>query len=313
MTLATHRTTPEYVKPQIETPILLGKHQDSIQGCKHGHSTDGRNCYSQSESRQRMNPYTSAAHDAHSIFRLDGLRDFLEYAQSRTRLMSFSEWDGEPGILLRHDVDYELGPAGRVAELESEIGVRSTFFVMVSNALYNPASRSGREILRDIAASGCEIGLHFNPRAYRAKENLTARVADEAEILRLASGVEVRSVSIHEPSVFGHYPLFDGYINAYDPGIFNPHVYLSDSRMEFSQDPYEFIERSKDSTVQILLHPFHFTPNGEGYVEIFASGLAQRAELVDSTFSTNSTYVAARGENLLEVAAQLSRDRGETE
>jgi hypothetical protein len=51
-------------------------------------------------------------------------------------------------------------------------------------------------------------------------------------------GEKIESVSIYNPSVLGKYPLFEEYINAYDPRIFGEDRYISDSEQNFRHDPY---------------------------------------------------------------------------
>ena len=43
-------------------------------------------------------------------------------------------------IIMRHDVDNSLSQAVRLAELEEECGVQSTFFVLLRTDFYNAAS-----------------------------------------------------------------------------------------------------------------------------------------------------------------------------
>lgn len=69
-------------------------------------------------------------------------------------------------VILRHDIDYDMGQAVRLAELEAEEGVRSTYFVLLRTDFYNAASRAGQEALQRIQALGHEIGLHFDEASY---------------------------------------------------------------------------------------------------------------------------------------------------
>lgn len=69
-------------------------------------------------------------------------------------------------VVLRHDIDNSLSQAVRLAELEAEEGVRSTWFVLLRTDFYNPASRNGLEKLRRIQSLGHEIGLHFDEASY---------------------------------------------------------------------------------------------------------------------------------------------------
>lgn len=69
-------------------------------------------------------------------------------------------------VILRHDVDQSLSQAVRLAELEAEEGVRSTWFVLLRTDFYNVFSKAGTEALRHIQFLGHDIGLHFDEASY---------------------------------------------------------------------------------------------------------------------------------------------------
>ena len=70
----------------------------------------------------------------------------------------------QTGLLLRLDVDYDLGWAAMTAAVNAEEGVHATYFVLVASDLYNPASERGRTALAGIAGHGQSIGLHYHHR-----------------------------------------------------------------------------------------------------------------------------------------------------
>ena len=172
---------------------------------------------------------------------------------------------------------------------------------MVTSAAYNPLSPRNRGILHEMAQMPLEIGLHFDPSIYGVKplEDLLPYVAEEAAVIQSITQRPIDSVSIHNPSVHNQYVLFPGYRNAYDPKIFNPELYLSDSRMVFSRDVIDFAERANTSAIQVLLHPLHFTEEGDAYPEIACRLVAQFANELDATFRVNSTYASLMPTDLL--------------
>jgi len=146
---------------------------------------------------------------------------------------------------------------------------------------------------------GFEIGLHFDPTLYD-EETMRSAVDREIEILSFAVGSEVRSISLHNPSISGQYPLFDGYRNAYDPAIFDDDCYLSDSRMQFrGKDPYEFVKRAIEKPIQVLLHPMHFSPEGGGYDAVVSDGIQQYIQRIHKSFQPNATYVIDVGDDIM--------------
>lgn len=57
--------------------------------------------------------------------------------------------------VLRHDIDRCLGCAYRLAQLEKDMGVRSTYYVRYLDGVYVP------EVLESIEAMGHEVGYHY--------------------------------------------------------------------------------------------------------------------------------------------------------
>jgi hypothetical protein len=228
-----------------------------------------------------------------SPFSYTAVRELLEHLRSRYDIYTLRDWDGGPGLILRHDVDLDVAPALEFAKLELDCGIRSSYFFLTTCPTYNPAATPNRRKISEIADLGFEVGLHFDASVYENLPDDELRVHLDAEISLMASiaGHKVESVSLHNPTTSGRYPLFAGLHNAYDPAIFGPDRYLSESRMLFRHDPYEFTERAKDGVVQLLLHPEHFTESGLGYVATLRQHLRLVVTNVDAYLRPiNATY-----------------------
>lgn len=246
------------------------------------------------------------------FFRYDEYRAFLTKVSQTETFTPLGSWDGGPAIVLRHDVDFDLAAAYDLALLEHECGVRSTFFVMTTADSYNPMSATNRARLIHMHALGFEIGIHFHPPAYGAPDATEQRrnLDAEAAVLAGITGSPVRAVSIHNPSVHGGYPIFEGYRNAYEPAIFSPERYLSDSRMILRTDPYEFCEKTRGMSRQILLHPMHFTPQGDAYPSILRRIVRDYATTLDEDLRVNETYVSLMPVGLFDSIANGPAPKG---
>ena len=232
------------------------------------------------------------------FFRYESYEKYLLLMRSIAPVVPLGEWSGENAILLRHDIDIDIEAADRLSRIEERTGIRSTFFVCISNHHYNPATAGNRRILKNIVSRGCEIGLHFDPMAYKndPEEHLPSHARTESEFLETLCGCEVRSISLHNPSIHKKFPLFEGFQNAYDPVLFRDEGYLSDSCMDFrGKDPYTFIEGARDRPLQVVLHPIHFTQDGDGYVEIFRRYHVSMIEATDFAMRNNKGYASQFG------------------
>lgn len=209
-------------------------------------------------------------------------------------------------VIMRHDIDVDIYAAMRVAEIESEFDIRSTFFFLTGCEMYNLASPAGRQALRSLVENGFEVGLHFDPLLYpeASGQGLSTAVEREAAWIADISGQAVRSISLHNPSVHKQFPRFDGFINAYDPAFFDPDFYMSDSCMGFrGKDPFKFVELVRERSLQILLHPFHYSEDGGGYPGLYRAYIDRLARRIDDAMQVNSTFVQQMGGRpLIEVA-----------
>ncbi len=237
-----------------------------------------------------------------TFFKYEKLKEFFNYMKSISRVTSFTNWNGNNEIILRSDVDLDIKAAYNLALIEKECDIESTFFIMVTNTFYNPLSLENRKMLSEMANNGFEIGLHFDPTVYGniSANELEDKVNVEAKILESIINKKVESISLHNPSTYRKYPLFNGYKNAYDKNIFSDENYMSDSCMNFrGKNPFEFVKKAKERPIQILLHPEHYSIDGKNYIEIFSNFILNIVNMIDKYFKANPTYKSLIGDEKL--------------
>jgi hypothetical protein len=234
-------------------------------------------------------------HGVQMFFKYNDYIKFMHHMKNVGKIVPLGEWDFSNAIILRHDVDFDIEAAYQLALIEFDCGIRSTFFILTTCYTYNPCSAINREKLKKMADMGFEIGLHFDPTIYDGvcTKTLEQYVAKEADILTSISQKPVKSISLHNPSVHGQYPLFEGYCNAYSNRIFSDSCYLSDSRMDFrGKNPYEFVLNVTKHPVQLLLHPMHYSEEGYTYPDIFYQRLRAYINAIDQGYRiNNSSYL----------------------
>jgi hypothetical protein len=236
------------------------------------------------------------------IFKYSDYKKFLEKLKSKGNCVTFSEWSGLNSFLLRFDVDFDLKKSLILAKINQEYSIKSTFFVLTSSDFYNVLTNVNRKILKEISNTGAEIGLHFDPTAYEFQDDseLKKRVDEEAIILGKIIGKDIKSISLHNPSIYNRYPLFDNYVNAYAPKLFSDKNYIADSRMDFrGKNLFEFIEQVRNSTIQIVLHPFHYNEKEMTYFEIVIEHIENYINFLDADFHLNSAYAEKMDSTLL--------------
>lgn len=108
-------------------------------------------------------------------------------------------------FILRHDIDYSLSAALKMARFEAEQDVRATYFLLLSSENYNLLCEESCTVPRQLAALGHEVGLHYDVRVMyeRCKEGLRTQLQWEIDILSGLTGNTIHSIAMHNPSVHG--------------------------------------------------------------------------------------------------------------
>lgn len=201
--------------------------------------------------------------DAHnSDFTTAHYRDLLALAQRHYRFITYDQLP-QTGkfILWRHDCDFSLNRALRLARLEHAEGIRATYFINPHSEFYNPLEAKQAALIREILALGHAIGLHFDAAYYaiRDEARLEALVMQEAEWLRAWFGAPVSAFSFHNPTPFllgCERATYGGLVNCY-AGYFKTQVgYCSDSNGYWRHRRlYDVLTAAADPCLQVLTHP----------------------------------------------------------
>jgi len=228
------------------------------------------------------------------IFKYSELRSFFNSIKVKRRVTSLANWNNDTDcIILRHDVDLHVKPAYDIALLEKECGIESSFLFLTNADSYNPLSRVNRKMIKQIADWGFDVGLHFDPTIYPGfdADLLQKHVEFECQIISDITQKDVKSISLHNPSIYNQFPIFKGYINAYSDVLFSDENYISDSCMMFrNKDVFTFFDKKIDKPFQLLLHPLHYSETGEDYNTIFNHFAETFLSYIDNDFRANKTY-----------------------
>ena len=202
-------------------------------------------------------------------FTLDRYRELLESLRAAGyTFRSFGE-PAEDSVILRHDVDLSTTAALRMAQVESSLGVTSTYHVLLSSPLYNPFEAVTRVRIKQLESLGHDVALHFSTHAYwdgePADESaLLDRVDAELTALdSLLSEDVAETVSFHIPPEWVLDRSFPGVHSAYEPRYFADIGYVADSGQRWREEPPRVDDLP--STVQLLVHPGLWGASDEGF------------------------------------------------
>ena len=206
--------------------------------------------------------------------------------------------------VLRHDIEFSIDRAYKLAKVESEIGISSTYTVQLRNNTYNALSEKNINAVKEIKKLGHNIGLHQNPPDM-PDNKLVDYILKDIETLENYYNFKVDRFAFHRcgsnPKLLESYVQVPGKINCYDKKFFHyfrgkkPNklnvMYLADSNHIWKYGyPLDF-DFSKINKLQLLTHPFSWSENGGDNYGNFVSLIRERNdELVNSMNTETNTF-----------------------
>lgn len=184
-------------------------------------------------------------------------------------------------IYLRHDVDSSLSKSVPLARIEAELGVQSTYFVMVNSPIYTLFEEESLALMQEIKALGHWVGLHVDSAIMPHIELHSIDELARNLLVALAPFIDLtRVVSFHRPSseILGKH--FESFISTYEPRFFSQIKYLSDSRGKWREDcPCEVLKEGRYPKLQLLMHPIWWSePEQRDVTELAKEVLEVRRE-----------------------------------
>jgi hypothetical protein len=187
-----------------------------------------------------------------------GNYEFISYDDIQKKVYSRT-------LLCRHDVDISMNNALHLAKIESELNVKSTFFLLLHSEFYNLFEKSITNLVFEILSLGHNIGLHFDTSYYNidSRHDLEYWLNCEKEMLQKIFKVDVNVFSFHNPNaeilMFNEWS-YAGMVNTYANDIKKDFDYCSDSNGYWRYKRiYDVISKEKPKKLQILTHPEWWT------------------------------------------------------
>lgn len=165
-------------------------------------------------------------------------------------------------IILRHDVDIDLNLAEKFAQIENKLNIKSTFFVMTNNNLYNLFSKNSKKIIKKILSYGHHIGLHHDISFYQNNNSkiIKKNIDKEIKFFNDVYSYKIRYVSFHKPEKFllKKRIMNKNFISVYNKEfIFSKNIrYISDSGAFWKEEALnKILKNNQKKTIHLLIHP----------------------------------------------------------
>ena len=151
-------------------------------------------------------------------FSYNEYRNIIKLIQQFLPIMDFADITPktEEFCVIRHDIEFSIDRAAKLAEIEKQLGISTTYTVQLRNNTYNALSEKNIELIHYIKSLGHCIALHQNP-PYMPEKELKEYVLKDIETLEHYYGFEVDRYAFHRPKQeqLAMYLDIPGKINCY--------------------------------------------------------------------------------------------------
>tara|TARA_X000000368_G_C22990410_1_gene694070 strand:+ start:217 stop:927 length:711 start_codon:yes stop_codon:yes gene_type:complete len=208
---------------------------------------------------------------------LGNYKDLLNgFKEKKYEFISFDDFKPSFSnqLILRHDIDFDCGLALEMARIEFKENVKSTYFFLLSNNLYNPFSSENLKLIDEIKNLGHDISLHFDASIYK---NVLEGLQKEIKLFNYFFNVKIKIISLHRPSTIGFLSkeilngikdISPNIYTTYSDSFFKKTKYFADSTGEFTEGhPLESIEFKQTKNIQLLIHPIWWIGEGNNKYE----------------------------------------------
>ncbi len=189
----------------------------------------------------------------------------------KTHNFCFFNNSADHDVILRHDIDFSLEDALRIAKIEYDLGIKSTFFILLHSELYNPLGYVSSKLISSILKLGHKIALHYDEIFFeQANVNISDGIKKEIDLLEQHFDTNVDVVSRHNPSIREKkipVKLPNGVVDAMSDKFTVERKYLSDS-VQYWRENCFCNHYNNFTKLQILTHPALWTDEGLSRSEI---------------------------------------------
>ena len=191
-------------------------------------------------------------------------------------------------LIVRHDIDFDVNLAKKIAIIEHELGIASTFFFLLRSPFYSVLEKDNFESIRFIKELGHEISIHFDSTNY---DDIESGVFFELSLFRELFSVDPKIISIHRPDKIFIDNKIDlkGVSHTYEPKFFHDMKYIADSRGSFRYGhPFETKEYLNHQTIHLCIHPIWWMKeNFQSPLDLIESYLSEKSDSLTEAMKSN--------------------------
>ena len=196
-------------------------------------------------------------------FTIDNYRKQLELAlENGFQFILFTDdfQKDRKEILWRHDVEYSPDAALKMAEIENELGLSTTYFFQMHSEFYNILEKYFSDMLLKIKSLGHHIGLHFDSHYYniQLENDLDKFIQQDKEYFEKIFNLKLQVFSFHNTTPFilsCREKMYGGLLNVYSDYYKTKYNYCADSTGYWCYEVLkDVLKDSKITHLQVLVH-----------------------------------------------------------
>lgn len=217
-------------------------------------------------------------------FTLTEYRNLIKLAKKRFGFISYNEYkEHDKFILWRHDVEYSVDEMNTLAMINTEEGIKSTFFVQLHCIFYNFWDKINTGIFKDWLSCGHDIGLHFDCGYHDMQfDKIEELISKEKTILEETFGTKIHSFAYHNPNeeILKYRENYSGLVNTYNKDFLGGNItYVSDSNGRWREKTLrDVLEDTNIIKVQANLHDTWWTNERIPQIKKLENALRRSAE-----------------------------------
>jgi len=197
-----------------------------------------------------------------SDFRLYNYKKLLQLALENYRFTTFTNesFTKLKNIILRHDLEFSIPIALRMAEIEANLGIKATYFLQIQSEFYNPLDKGNNNSIKKIIEFGHDLGLHFDTHFWgiNTEKELEKYIEIDKNIIETYFEVNIKALSFHNTNDFVlscENEKYAGLSNMYSKKFKTKVGYCADSTGYWRYERLEErLREAKDEFLQILIH-----------------------------------------------------------
>ena len=183
-------------------------------------------------------------------FSLDHYREIIQLAADKGYIITPVRKHTDVNIkqiLLRHDIDFSLEFAYELANIEYDLGIASSYYVLFHAETFNPLGPKGMGMLESMSKMGHEIGLHYDSRY---------SVSHESDLVSAISRKPITSYTQHVPTLSSK----EDYQGLLNPNELEDYKYISDSGHNW-REGCVCQHIGKEKKIHVSMHPEWWVTN----------------------------------------------------